>query len=207
VGIGLTRARQIARAMGGEIHCSSEPGRGSTFTFEFPVPQGLATDSAVDDPDATALEVGPQQGQLAGLRVLLAEDNPINALVIVDQLERLGARVLAVADGQAAVQSACASPAPDLVLMDCQMPGMDGFEAARRIRAYERKHDRAPVPILAVTALAGDADHAACLANGMNGRLVKPVSMRALERELSRLVQLSGLCGSCDADTARRGGA
>jgi CheY-like chemotaxis protein len=192
VGIGLTRSRQIARALGGDIRCSSEPGHGSSFSFEFPVPEISGGEAEPPEGErGEAADALSRQGHLAGVRVLLAEDNPINALVIVDQLERLGAAVQSVADGQAAVQAACVSPAPDLVLMDCQMPELDGFEAARRIRAYEREQGRAPVPILAVTALAGDADHAACLAAGMNGRLVKPVSMRALERELRKFMRPS----------------
>jgi two-component system, sensor histidine kinase and response regulator len=118
-----------------------------------------------------------------GVRILLAEDNPINQRLAVLQIERLGYAVTAVADGRAAVDALVEDPdAFDLILMDCQMPIMDGFEAARVIRRAEPADRR--VPIVAMTANAMRGDREACLAAGMDAYLSKPVRPAELEEAL-----------------------
>jgi PAS domain S-box-containing protein len=135
--------------------------------------------------DATA---ATEDGKLKGLSILIAEDNEINALLARALLTRLGHRPIIAGDGEAAVQSWTAARAVgrpyDLVLMDVQMPGMDGLEAARRIRAAETQAGDRPVRMLALTANAQADDRAACLAAGMDGLLVKPLDRERLREAL-----------------------
>jgi CheY-like chemotaxis protein len=138
--------------------------------------------------------------------VLVAEDNPVNQRVAVKMLERLGCRVDLVADGTEAV-SRVASTAYDLVLMDCQMPTMDGYEATERIRRAD--HDRTRVPIVAMTAHALQGDRARCLAAGMDDYISKPVQPADLKAIVERFVRLSrdrsANGGTAAADAAPRG--
>jgi CheY-like chemotaxis protein len=118
--------------------------------------------------------------------VLLAEDTPVNQRVARAMLEKLGCTVVLVADGAAAV-SAVAAGGFDLVLMDCQMPVTDGYEATMQIRADESQRG-GHVPIHAMTANAAEEDRQRCLACGMDGHLAKPVRMQDLETLLAALV-------------------
>ncbi len=164
-GLGLTIARELARAMGGDLVCTSQQGRGSCFTVTVELPEATNPAPAAA---GTADDRVPLQG-----RVLLAEDNPVNALVAEAALKNMGLTVELVEDGLQAVASFRASP-PDLVLLDCQMPVMDGFEAARRIREHEGEQGlpRTPVVALTANALQGDREHS--LAAGMDDHLAKP---------------------------------
>jgi CheY-like chemotaxis protein len=123
-----------------------------------------------------------------GLSILVAEDNEINALLARALLMRLGHRPTITGNGEAAVESWAAARAAgnpyDLVLMDVQMPGVDGLEAARRIRAAETHAGDRPVRMLALTANAQSEDRAACLAAGMDGLLVKPLDRERLRETL-----------------------
>ncbi len=176
-GLGLAISRRLARALGGDISVQSRVGIGSTFTFTFvaPVSHGSSERlprSAVSD--------------LSGLRVLLVEDNPVNRLVVAAQLQSLGATVDAVEDGEAAIE-ATSDTAWDLVLMDCHLPGIDGSETTRRIRAREASTTEPSasrpvgtaekprrVPILALTASVLENERKRCLDAGMDGFLAKP---------------------------------
>jgi CheY-like chemotaxis protein len=134
-----------------------------------------------------------------GLRVLLAEDNPINAKLAIAMLEKSGHAVLTVADGQAALdymeeslrRPGSAVPLPDLVLMDVQMPNLDGLEATRRIRAIEKDLARPPIPILALTANARDEDYDNCIGAGMTSFLAKPFDRADLEEAIARVARRS----------------
>lgn len=131
-------------------------------------------------------QVRPQEvsgREFAGRRILLVEDNLINQRVACRMLERLGCEVRLATTGEEAVE-AVRSQAFDLVLMDCQLPGMDGFEATRRIRQMEGPVAR--VPVIALTAYAMEEDRQRCVQAGMDGYLSKPISFEALKRELSR---------------------
>jgi CheY-like chemotaxis protein len=123
-------------------------------------------------------------------QVLLAEDNEVNALVARSMLELAGLSVEVVQDGAAALARCTQALPPDLVLMDCQMPLMDGFEATRRIRAFEQRHGRARLPIVALTANAYEVDRERCLAAGMDDHLPKPFHVEALAAVLQRHLAL-----------------
>ena len=143
---------------------TSEEGIGSTFWFELPAVAAL--DAALDRAQ-DALQAA------AGKRVLVAEDNEVNQLLARRILERLGCEVVLAVNGLEAVQRAC-SERFDLVLMDCQMPELDGLGATRAIRQWERREGRAPLSIIAVTASAFAEDVSRCLAAGMDAVLTKP---------------------------------
>ena len=133
-------------------------------------------------------ETNASEQPLADLLVLVVDDVQVNRVVASKMLLKLGARVLQARDGAEAVQ-VVQQDAPDVVLMDCQMPVMDGFEASRKIRAIEG--DAANVPIVALTANAMSGDEEACREAGMNAYMTKPVRMAELRERLENLDQLS----------------
>ena len=162
-GLGLTISRELARAMGGELQCLPPQGPGSLFRLTVPL-----RDTQPPLQPARSHDLPRLRGQ-----VLLVEDNPVNALVAEAALRRLGLEVDVVTDGEAACARSL-QRRPDLILMDCQMPGMDGFEATRRIRARERETHQIAVPIVALTANAMEGDRERSLAAGMDDHLSKP---------------------------------
>jgi CheY-like chemotaxis protein len=171
-GLGLALSRQLVEAMQGTITVSSQPGQGSLFTVDVPlVPSEEVTAPASRDTAVAATD----------LLVLVVDDNPINLKVAQGLVERAGYRVQVARDGQEAVDAAAAQDFA-LVLMDCQMPEMDGLEATRRIRASARN---ASTPIIAVTASGLAEQVEECRLAGMNDVLVKPVSLEQIKRALA----------------------
>jgi signal transduction histidine kinase/CheY-like chemotaxis protein len=165
----------------------------------------------LQDADAAVQRREPVPSQVAaskpglGLRVLLAEDNPINALIATKHLERLGAAVTRVADGAQALEAceralAGLQPPFDLVLMDLRMPGLDGLSAAKRIRMAETQAAAEPGRIVALTANAFDEDRAACLAAGFNEFLTKPIDFERLGEILTELRSPPGRRKSAASD-------
>jgi signal transduction histidine kinase/ActR/RegA family two-component response regulator len=179
LGLGLSISLNLARLLGGSIHVASEFGRGSTFTL---LVQLLEAEQAV--PDRQPAPLLASRGTC--YRVLVAEDNPVNQLVTRRLLRKRGHTPVVVANGREAVER-LEQEAFDLVLMDVQMPEMDGLEATRAIRARERARG-GHVPIVALTAHALDADRQRCLESGMDGYLSKPFTADALESELRRVL-------------------
>ena len=178
-GLGLTISRQLVKLMGGEITVESHAGRGSTFRVRAPFP--------VAGPPAQASGGGVLEPvREAALKVLVVEDNTVNQVLARRMLEKRGHAVDVAGTGRAAVDAVERS-GYDLVLMDVQMPEMDGIEATREIRRREAEAGavRERVRIVAMTANAMEGDREKCLADGMDGYLPKPVMMDALVAELN----------------------
>ncbi|MEM1417348.1 MAG: ATP-binding protein [Myxococcota bacterium] len=178
-GLGLTIAKRIAQGMGGDLTVASVLGEGSTFTLEVPLPR------AAQDEERVSLTAPTSVAPLAMRRVLVAEDNAVNQVLVRQMLAKLGLEATVVENGRLAVETQARDP-HDLVLMDLQMPEMDGIAATEALREAERRDGLRPVPIVALTAHALREDEARCREAGMDDYLSKPVRLPALREALER---------------------
>lgn len=185
-GLGMAITDHIVRLMGGEIVVESEPGKGSDFSVYLHLPEAEAPEQtakvkALSEDDAEK----KMQDSFKGRHILLAEDNEINAMIAVEILQEMGAEVDVAENGEVAVERFSAQPAGhyDFILMDVQMPVMDGRTATRHIRALNRE-DAKTIPIFGLSADAFVEDERLSKESGMNSHFSKPVDFRRLQKEI-----------------------
>jgi PAS domain S-box-containing protein len=206
-GLGLSIVRSLAKLMGGEVGVESVSDEGSRFWFTL-----LAEAVPADQESRRRTRAGGEENfaSMPALlphftgHVLVVEDNPANRTVVVSLLKKLGLDVAHAADGRAAVDYLTGGGPADLVLMDCQMPVMDGFEATAAIRAWEQTRDghRVHLPIVALTAAAFDEDRQRCLAAGMDDFVAKPVNFGLLNEVLAHWLPAAPAPATTSASSA-----
>jgi signal transduction histidine kinase/CheY-like chemotaxis protein len=179
-GLGMAITKNIVDMMGGNITVNSAAGEGTEFVVELPCKISSVSEKA---------ETLPEQQDFTGKRVLLAEDNEMNQMIAEAILTNVGLSVEIACDGTEAVEKMKTAPAGyyDIILMDIQMPKMDGYEATKQIRALEDKK-KASIPIVAVTANAFEEDRQTAMKAGMNGHLAKPYDIPAIMETLKELL-------------------
>jgi len=182
-GLGLAISRQLVEMMGGRIQVDAAPGQGSRFWFSLTF--GRCLPAAQFEPAGSVASTSGSTPALSAGRhhILLVEDNPVNQRITQRMLEKAGYRVESVSDGLRALD-AVTRDHYDLVLMDVQMPEMDGIEATARIRQLETPHGQVPIVAMTANAMLGDRER--CLAAGMNDYLSKPARREELERVVRR---------------------
>jgi PAS domain S-box-containing protein len=190
-GLGLALSRELATLMGGRLEAHSEPGQGAVFTLELPLARAAAavpTPACVPRSSASGLSECAQNGA-CGLRILLADDHPTNRLVVELMLASLGCDLTSVENGQEAVDAVLANRY-DVILMDMQMPVMDGLAAIREIRRYEAEAGLAPTPIFTLSANAMPQHLQASIDAGADRHLTKPIIAPVLVQAIDDICQL-----------------
>ena len=189
-GLGMAITDQLVKLMGGEIVVESTPEVGSDFSVYLHLPIASKPVETMELPKKTGQEQTDQEEDVfRGRRILVAEDNEMNAMIATEILEEMGAEVLTAENGQEAVEAFSSHPEQyfDFILMDVQMPVMDGREAARTIRAMHRA-DARKIPIFALSADAFVEDERLSAESGMNGHFAKPVDFIALRHEIKNFL-------------------
>ena len=193
-GLGMAITDQLVRLMGGEIVVKSTPGEGSDFSVFLHLPETVAPQeetigTELPEVDENTAAAETTENAFAGRRILMAEDNEINAMIGQEIMENMGAEVEIAVNGQEAVDFFQSHPEHyyDLILMDVQMPVMDGREASRKIRSLERA-DADTILIFALSADAFVEDERMSIESGMNGHYAKPVDFQALQKEIGRFL-------------------
>ena len=182
-GLGLAITRQLILAMGGDVTVESVYGEGSTFRVSIPMPR---VEGAGEDEDSAADLLAEDDEDVAPLRILVAEDHPVNQLVISTLIGRLGGDLTVVGDGEEAVSAFAMGPW-DLVMLDIQMPRLDGYEAVAEIRKYEIAQRLSRTPIVALTANMMTHQVAGYRDAGFDDQLGKPIELRALAELMDRV--------------------
>lgn len=187
-GLGMAITDQLVKLMGGEIVVESQPGRGSDFSVYLHLPVAEKPAEPAAEPSRASAEANADA--FRGRRILLVEDNEINAMIMVEVLQEMGAEIEKAENGQIAVDMFADHPENyyDFILMDVQMPVMDGRTAARTIRAMERP-DAKSILIFALSADAFVEDERLSIESGMNGHYAKPVDFQALQRNIGKFLQ------------------
>lgn len=182
-GLGMAITDQLVHLMGGQILVESLPGKGSDFTVYLTLPQAEADEQA--SVTGQAEDQNQYEDAFQGCRILMAEDNDINAMIAVELLEGMGAKVDVAQNGQLALEAFQAKPEHyyDFILMDVQMPVLDGRAATRALRALDRS-DATEIPIFALSADAFIEDERLSMESGMNGHYSKPIDFIALRRNV-----------------------
>ena len=182
-GLGLTIVKELAQLMGGDAGCESTINIGSRFYFRVRLKRINQTSKNIKNEVNLFQQVN--RSRFSG-KVLVVDDNEINRLVIHTLLLKKGLDIVSAVNGQQAVDFIISEAHTDLILMDCQMPVLDGYDATKKIRQWESENDRSPIPIVALTAAAFDLDRQQCVDAGMNDYLSKPISMTELDELLTR---------------------
>ncbi len=189
-GLGMSITKKVVEIMGGTITVESEVNRGSVFTITLELPFAETDEKTVSLSESrkSSSEIEVDSSVLAGIRVLVVEDNPLNRDIAVRILKAFGAEVQTAEDGSAALEKISGSYPGEfnVVLMDVQMPVLNGYEATKKIRSMsERRPDFAALPIIAMTANVFEDDARMCLEAGMNAHLGKPLDVKNVVRTVS----------------------
>ena len=182
-GLGMAITKRYVDLMGGTISVESKKNEGSTFTIEIPF-------ELTDESEVRKQGIPASKADLTGVKILMAEDNELNAEIAMVQLEEAGIQVTRASDGKEVVKIFAENPPGtfDIILMDVMMPEMNGYEATKAIRSMNNRHDDSNIPIIAMTANAFAEDVQVSLDEGMNGHIAKPINIDELIKAIARNV-------------------